>query len=53
MSETKTIIQDIIVPEVFNPYVVEKTAKLSAFYQSGIIARNEELDKLAGSGETH
>lgn len=50
MSETKTIIQDIIVPEVFNPYVVEKTAKLSAFYQSGIIARNEELDKLAGSG---
>ena len=51
MSEpTKTIISDVIVPEVFNPYVIQRTAELSAFYQSGIIARNPELDKLASSG---
>ena len=46
----KTIIADVIVPEVFNPYVVERTAELSAFYQSGIIARNPELDRLATAG---
>ncbi len=50
MSVTKTIIADVIVPEVFNPYVVERTAELSAFYQSGIIARNESLDALARAG---
>ena len=50
MTVTKTIINDFIVPEVFNPYVIERTAKLSAFYQSGIIARNAELDRLASSG---
>jgi hypothetical protein len=47
---TKTIITDVIVPEVFNPYVIQRTAELSAFYQSGIIARNPELDRLASSG---
>lgn len=46
----KTVIADVIVPEVFNPYVIERTAELSAFYQSGIIARNPELDRLASSG---
>jgi hypothetical protein len=39
MTVTKTIITDVIVPEVFNPYVIQRTAELSAFYQSGIIAR--------------
>ena len=46
----KTVIANVIVPEVFNPYVIERTAELSAFYQSGIIARNPELDRLASSG---
>jgi len=51
MSEpTKTIISDVIVPAVFNPYVIQRTAELSAFYQSGIIARTPELDRLASSG---
>jgi len=50
MSVTKTVISDVIVPEVFNPYVIERTAELSAFYQSGIIARTPELDRLASSG---
>jgi hypothetical protein len=50
MSTTKTIVTDVIVPSVFNPYVVERTAELSAFYQSGIIARSPELDALATAG---
>jgi len=50
LTVTKTIINDVIVPEVFNPYVIERTAELSAFYQSGIIARTPALDVLASSG---
>lgn len=50
MGVTKTVISDVIVPEVFNPYVIERTAELSAFYQSGIIVRNTELDRLATAG---
>lgn len=50
MTATKTIISDVIVPDVFNPYVVERTAELSAFYQSGIIERSEQLDTLARAG---
>lgn len=45
-----TRIADVIVPEVFNPYVIEKTSELSALEQSGIIVNNPELDKLASSG---
>lgn len=48
MAATK--ISDIIVPEVFNPYVVQETNRLDAFVQSGIIASNPELDVLATSG---
>ncbi|WP_321993864.1 major capsid protein [Clostridium butyricum] len=46
----KTKISDVIVPEVFNPYVVQRTMELSALYNSGIIANNPELDRLAISG---
>ncbi len=45
-----TKIADVIVPEVFNPYVVQRTAELSAIQQSGIISTNEELDRLAKAG---
>ncbi|KRU29318.1 hypothetical protein VT91_09320 [Clostridium sporogenes] len=48
MAATK--ITDIIVPEVFNPYVVQETNRLDAFVQSGIIANDPELDVLATSG---
>lgn len=47
-----TRISDVIVPEVFNPYVVQKTMEKSALYQSGIITNNPELDRLATSGGT-
>lgn len=45
-----TKIADVIVPEVFNPYVIERTAELSALVKSGIVVRNPELDKLATAG---
>ncbi len=45
-----TKISDVIVPEVFNPYVIERTAELSALVKSGIVVRNPELDKLATAG---
>lgn len=48
----KTKISDVIVPEVFNPYVVQRTMELSALYNSGIISNNPELDRLATSGGT-
>lgn len=45
-----TKIADIIVPEVFNPYVIERTAELSALVKSGIVVRDNELDSLARAG---
>ena len=42
-----TTLKDVIVPELFEPYVVNRTMELSALYQSGIITRNEEFDRLA------
>lgn len=50
MAATK--ISDVIVPEVFNPYVIERTAALSAFYQSGIIQPVPGLDVLGAKGGT-
>jgi len=35
---------------VFNPYVIQRTAELSAFSQSGIITNSPELDRLAFAG---
>ena len=46
----KTQISDVIVPEVFNPYVIQRTMELSALYNSGIIQNNPELDALAERG---
>ena len=45
-----TRIADVIVPQVFNPYVIQRTAELSALVQSGIVVPNPELDKLAQAG---
>ena len=48
MAATK--IADIIVPDVFNPYVVERTAALSAFFQSGVVETVPSLDILGQRG---
>lgn len=42
-----TTLQDVIVPELFNPYVINRTMELSALVQSGIMVNNTEFDSLA------
>lgn len=46
----KTQIADVIVPDVFNPYVVERTAELMALYYGGIISTDAQLNALALAG---
>jgi hypothetical protein len=46
----KTKISDVIVPDVFNPYIIERTPELSTLIQSGIVQNTPELDTLALSG---
>ena len=48
-----TRISDVIVPEVFNPYVVLKTKELSALYQSGIVGDVAELAGALGKGNRY
>jgi hypothetical protein len=50
MAATK--ISNIIVPEVFNPYVVQETTRLDAFVQAGIIQNDPAFDILAAKGGT-
>lgn len=45
-----TKIADVIVPEVFNPYVIERTTELAKFYMGGIVSSDGELDRLATAG---
>lgn len=45
-----TRIADVIVPQVFNPYVIQRTAELSALVQAGIISNDPQLDALASAG---
>lgn len=47
-----TRIADIIVPDVFVPYVIERTAELSVLVQSGIVVPDPQLDILAAAGGT-
>ena len=46
----KTKISDVIVPSIFNDYVIERTAELSALFQSGIVSTSPELNRLASAG---
>lgn len=48
-----TRLADLIVPEVFDPYVQQTTEEKSRLVQSGALARDAELDaKLVGGGLT-
>ena len=47
-----SVLTDVVVPEVFRAYEIERTAELSAFFQSGIIATVPNLN-LAGEGGQH
>ncbi len=49
-----TKIADIIVPELFNSYVINRTMELSELFKSGIITNSPEFDKLASeAARTH
>ncbi len=50
MSNGYLALSDVIVPEVFEPYVVAKTMEQSALVASGIITNNPQLDGLASLG---
>ena len=50
MAATK--IADVIVPSVFNPYVTERTAALSAIWTSGVVATVGELNVFGMKGGT-
>lgn len=43
----ETNLSDVIVPELFNPYVIKRTSELSALVQCGIITTDAEFDRLA------
>jgi hypothetical protein len=46
-------IADVIVPEVFNNYMVKNTMEINAFYQTGVMRSDSDLaGKLAGGGRT-
>ncbi len=44
MADTPTKIADVVVPTLFNPYVIEQTTLVNAFFQSGIVANVGELN---------
>jgi hypothetical protein len=48
-----TRISDVIVPEVFNPYIVRRTNELSALYQSGIVQPVAELKNKLNEGNRY
>lgn len=49
-----TKIADVIVPELFNPYIINRTMELSALFQSGIVVNSPEFDALASeAARTH
>ncbi len=49
-----TRIEDVIVPELFNPYVINRTMELSNIFSSGIVANDARFDALASeAARTH
>lgn len=44
MVDTPTKVSDVIVPEIFNPYVREASVRVNAFFQSGIIESVADLN---------
>lgn len=47
-----TTLSNVIVPEIFVPYVIERTAAKSKILQSGIAVANPKLDELVTRGGT-
>lgn len=54
MAAGPTKIADVIVPELFNPYVINRSMELSAIFSSGIITNDAMFDSLASeAARTH
>lgn len=47
---TTTKIADVVVPEIFTPYVIEKTAEKSRLLTSGIAVASDKLNQLITGG---
>lgn len=47
-----TRIADVIQPEVFTPYVIQRTMELTALIQSGIMQHDPQFDQLASGPNT-
>lgn len=47
-----TRIQDVIQPEIFTPYTIQRTMELSNLIQSGIAENDSQFDVLAGGANT-
>lgn len=47
-----TRIADVIQPDVFNKYVIQRTMELSALVQSGIVVNDSQFNELA-AGHIH
>jgi hypothetical protein len=45
-----TQISDVIVPDVFNPYFIQRTTELTRFYMGGIVSNDSVLNSLAQGG---
>lgn len=43
MADTPTTLSDVIIPEVFNPYIRELTTRTNAFFASGVITPVDDL----------
>lgn len=52
MASVYTQISDVIVPDRWVPYVIQRTAELTAFFQSGVIVMDEGFGALASQGGT-
>lgn len=53
MADQVTKIEDIVVPEIFNAYMEEKTTEKSVFLSSGAMENDTRLDaKVSGAGVT-
>jgi hypothetical protein len=50
MPQGVTRIQDVIVPEIFNPYVQALTKERSAIIQSGAMVADADLSNLLSGG---
>lgn len=46
----KTLVSDIVIPENYERYLIERTAEEARFVQSGIINNDPQFDEIAQSG---